>query len=427
MSFSQDDSLLATASGDQTAMVVDMVTQTAVSVLAQHSASLKQVKFQPGAANNSVIATSSRDGNVQIWDLRCTGAEGPVHRIHVPLDPADMTGLASSTRNISYATAVNSIYDAHRPAFSRRSTQSLLSRDGPARGELPGRVGDVSITAISFLPHGQQHLLMTASEANATIKLWDIRSAYNTRQKTSQPVSSTAHPRSHTQWRNFGINSLSLSGDGSRLYALCRDNTVYAYSTAHLTLGRVPELSAGCNWRRRKGLDAQEGLGPLYGFRHKKLHANSFYVKSAIRPAHNGKSELLVVGSCDGCAVIFPTEEKYLGLRHDSEDPGAAIDCEDLPGATRPSVGISSSLNRADDNLRISENGTPLVRGHDREVGALNWTSDGDLITVGDDFLIRCWREGSKARSLRVGGEHGGQRWGCGWADVPAIYDDEDE
>lgn len=319
----------------------------------------------------------------------------------------------------TYGCVVNSIYDAHRPQGRRSQTAS--PQDSRAKGELPGRVGDVSVTAISFLPQGKEHLLLTGSEANASIKLWDIRSLHNTRRKTALPLSSTAEPLSHNQWRHFGINSLNLSGDGSRLYALCKDNTVYAYSTAHLILGQAPELLSTTARRRPQNFDIPESLGPLYGFRHPQLHATSFYVKSGIRPAKAGKAEMLAVGSCYGCTILFPTEERYLQW----DDHADSTSVADKPLLRRSG---SSLLNtpRYDDDIPISSSGTPLIRGHDREVGALTWTADGELVTVGDDFLVRCWREGGDARQLRTGGEQGGQRWGCGWADVPASYDDED-
>ncbi|KFY18388.1 hypothetical protein V493_08654, partial [Pseudogymnoascus sp. VKM F-4281 (FW-2241)] len=114
MCFSQDDSLIATASGDQTSRVIDMATQTTISVLSNHTASLKQVRFQPGAANNSVIATSSRDGSVQIWDLRCKGIEGPVQSIQIPLDPLDAALQPATPSRLNYGCAINSIYQAHR-------------------------------------------------------------------------------------------------------------------------------------------------------------------------------------------------------------------------------------------------------------------------------------------------------------------------
>lgn len=81
MCFTDDDTYLATASGDSTARVVDMTTQTTIGIFGNHVASLKQVRFQPGANNKSVVATSSRDGSVQLWDLRCKGRDGPVNEV----------------------------------------------------------------------------------------------------------------------------------------------------------------------------------------------------------------------------------------------------------------------------------------------------------------------------------------------------------
>lgn len=69
LSFSSEDKYLATASGDQTAAIIDMPTQKIIHNLAAHTSSLRQVTFQPG--NDSVIATCSRDGTVTLWDLRC--------------------------------------------------------------------------------------------------------------------------------------------------------------------------------------------------------------------------------------------------------------------------------------------------------------------------------------------------------------------
>jgi WD40 repeat protein len=160
----------------------------------------------------------------------------------------------------------------------------------------------------------------------------------------------------------------------------------------------------------------------MYGLRHRQLHATSFYVKAAIRPEKAGKAEMLAVGSCDGCTILFPTDERYIERCQKS----LGRELTTLPGL-RQTGSRSGTCSRSKDSIPISEKGTPLIRGHDREVGALTWTSEGELITVGDDFLVRCWREGAKARKLRTGGEEGGQRWSCGWADVPDSYDHDDE
>lgn len=97
MAFSSDDLLLATASGDQTAQIVDVRTQSAVFALCKHTSSVKQICFQPG--NDKVIATSSRDGTVQLWDLRCSGAS--------------VSGRSVLGDTVTYATTFNSISSAH--------------------------------------------------------------------------------------------------------------------------------------------------------------------------------------------------------------------------------------------------------------------------------------------------------------------------
>ncbi len=431
LAFSHDDLLLATASGDQTSQVIDMPTQRATYTLAGHVSSVKQVCFQPGSS--SVLASSSRDGSVQIWDLRCKGFDAPVRDIKVSLEPSSSdTTRNSAPDKVTWARSVNTIFEAHagrQPASINAAASSRLapSFDAPSKTESPGRRGDVSITALSFLHPGREHLLLTASEANASVKLWDLRTTHNHRRSRATPLSSTRQPDSHNKHRHFGLTSLSLSGDGGRLYALCRDNTVYAYSTSHLILGHAPELSNSSSKPRRSGGPEKEGLGPIYGFRHPKFHATTFYVKSALRPAKDDKSEMLAVGSSDGCAVIFPTDERYMQRSNHERMPSSdSTFPRSRPPLTRTDSGTGLST-RLEDTIPIYQHGSALIRGHDRELTGLTWTSNGELVTIGDDFAVRCWREdGADARDLRMGGEKEGRRWGCGWAEAEKGWDDDD-
>ncbi|KAF2838153.1 WD40 repeat-like protein [Patellaria atrata CBS 101060] len=424
LAFSSDDILLATASGDQTAHVIDMSTQKPIYLMAGHVSSVKQVLFQPG--NDSIIATSSRDGAVHLWDLRCSGVEGPIREwYHGPCN----TELAD--HKVTYANPVNSIIGAHtyRPPTLPQNNSQL--RDAVSKIETSSRVGDVSITALSFLPSSRSHLLLTASEASTTVKLWDIR-ARCTRRGQPIALSTTRQPESHSKHRHFGINSLTLSSDGARFYALSRDSTVYAYSTNHLILGHAPELSSPTARRQRYGSEGKEGLGPIYGFRHPMLHATTFYVKASLRRVEADRPELLAVGSSDGCAVVFPTDEAFLNSKNrkslldampTSPMTPLASSQQSIPSTSRPNPRRTQSSNlfssRLVDTIPIYEHGAPLVRGHAKEVTSVCWTHNGDLVTVGDDFVGRCWRENQgRARDLRVSGEAEGKRWGCGWADV---------
>ena len=270
---------------------------------------------------------------------------------------------------------MNTIFDAHTtrhpslpiPPSSANPTKPPLSiSDTPSKTESPGRRGDVSVTSLAFLPPGREHLLLTGSESNASVKLWDLRTTHNHRRNRATPLSTTRQPESHSKYRHFGLTSMTLSGDAGRLYTLCRDNTVYAYSTSHLILGHAPELSARRTSKpRRSGGPERQGLGPLYGFRHPKFHATTFYVKSAIRPASNGQKELLAVGSSDGTPVLFPTDERYMQRPRPSRKFGAAPSFG-RPGS-RPGLPRTESLSRLpgrlDDTIPIYQHGTALVRG----------------------------------------------------------------
>ncbi len=431
--------LLATASGDQSAQVIDMPTQQTICTMAGHGSSVKQVCFQPGS-NDKVIATSSRDGSIQIWDLRCKGFQGPLRDIRVPFEPPSSqveTSRGALPQQMAWVRSVNSIYEAHATRESMQSKATLppsglggVVNDAPSKTESPGRRGEISVTALAFLQSGREHLLLTTSEANASVKLWDLRTTQSHRRGRAKPLSTTRQPLSHDRHRQFGLTSLSLSGDGARFYTLCRDSTVYAYSTAHLVLGTAPELSSAAVRPRRSGGLDKEGLGPLYGFRHPQFHATTFYVKSSLRPAFDDRSELLSVGSSDGSAVLFPTDERYLNRSLSS----ISVDMDNGPSASNPPSGRClsrtssgvSKLTRSEDVIPIYQHGTALVRGHSKEVTALTWTPEGSLVTVSDDFVARCWREGPDARDLRIGGEKDGRRWGCGWAEVKKGWDDDD-
>lgn len=475
MAFSEDDQRLATASGDQSGKVVDMMTQTPISILGQHTASLKQVRFQPGQSQGNVLATSGRDGSIQIWDLRCNGGAAVMDPIVLERE----AGLQFTTmRKISTGCVVNSYFGAHE-AMPRHQTRSvgLLAptttsidhqTDTASRGEVPGRISEVSVTALQWLPSGREHLLLSGCEADASIKLWDIRSIHTSRNhRAPTPLSYTATPASHTSWRHFGISSLTLSTNGSRLYALCKDNTVYAYSTSHMVLGPAP---GSAPVKRPKHAPADELPGPLYGFRHPSLHATSFYVKSSLRPLRGGRSELLAVGSADNCPVIFPTDERYFeqeleaakrrSKNNNSDATMTSSSFSRSATARRPALSRTSSFAARSggaggankDDIPIIRTvggrpfGTPLVRGHEREVGSLSWTSEGNLVTVGDDFMVRCWSDGDghvdmgeveeegsekvarpSAHELRTKGEGEGRRWGCGWADVGSDWDADEE
>jgi WD40 repeat protein len=405
VAFSSDDYMLATASGDQTCRVVDMHTQRTLCVLSGHSSSVKQVRFQPNEDN--ILTTSSRDGTVQIWDLRCS-ERGSMQslRLGQMCRPNEDGILEPPVRFPRHGLKVGTAHRSKKGTGTK--SPSTQNPDDSA----------VSITSIEYLQQGSGNLLVTSSEVNASVKLWDLRSVGR---REPVPLSATPLPDSHMRSRNFGISNMALSGDGARLYTLCKDATVYTYSTNHLIIGHAPEMALS-DTRRRTFKESKLAVAPLYAFKHPQLSTSSFWIKLALRPAKDDKTELLAVGSGSGSPILFPTDERYLPPRGCTADDSDEEEDEDLP--TTSTARMEQKLAPS---LPVSNCGTALIRGHKKEATSLTWSYDGDLVTVSDDFTARCWREDARlAREMRGCGEGGGKRWGHGWAAVDDGWDDED-
>ncbi|KAK8145298.1 hypothetical protein G3M48_004656 [Beauveria asiatica] len=410
LDFSENDLRLATACGDRTGKILDVPTQnTAAELNGGHFDSLRQIAFQQGQANGSTLATSDRAGRIQVWDLRCSPM--PVNCFSTIDCDNKVTQRDIQVEPIP-AKTVNTIENSHER-------------------KVHGSTNSASVTAIQWLPTGREHLLLSASEADATIKLWDTRYIKPRRQLGETALAMTQAPAGHA-WRSYGTTSLALSSDAARLYAVCKDSTVYAYSTAHLILGHAPALEDNAAKRRPGGA---QGIGPLYGFKHDKFRVNSFYVKCAIRPARTaGGPELLAVGSSESCAVLFPTDERYLRASWAANDhilPEArsgSFSVSSSFGTSTPAVSTPQGNSSASSTLPMYRTGTPLIRGHSREVTTMSWSFDGKLVTASDDCVVRQWQpDATAARHLRTVGEYGGERHMAGWADVAADWDVDDE
>ncbi|KAF2667125.1 WD40 repeat-like protein [Microthyrium microscopicum] len=387
LQFSEDDMILASCGGDQTARLTDMPTQRTKAVFKLHQSSVKQVRFQPG--DNNILATCCRDGVVALWDSRCRGTEGSVMSIVTDLTTKANTEINNNAR--WYFDPQHIINKAHTNRPSLAAAQSKESDTS------------TSVTALSFLSAARSHILLTASEANTSVKVWDIRSRYSRRSSAlSIPLASTEIPLSHRRSRNYGITSLALDSQCSRLYALSRDSTLYCYSINHLILGQAPELGLTKNQKNRFS-DERQGLGPLYGLRSSKMRVSSFFVKCALRKPKDDKPELIACGGGDSMPVLFATSER------------------DLP----------APQTSADSGCPIYTTGTPLARGHQSEVTSLAWTTEGNLVSASDDFTVRCWREDAEeARKLRSYAKEPGWRAEterAGWAQVKESLDEDDE
>jgi hypothetical protein len=187
---------------------------------------------------------------------------------------------------------------------------------------------------------------------------------------------------------------MATNTDSSRIFALCRDGVVYAYSTQHLVLGNVPEMQAGTTPSTYPTENGQ-GLGPLFGLKHPDLIVSSFYIKMALRPSLPGKPEMIATGSADGNVFILPTSEQTLKQQ--------ALDNNPLP--IDPSSGTplyDPQASSGQPSTPIYTTGTKLAHGHSAkcEVANVTWSRGGDVLSSGDDFRTRIWREDQEMAKL---------------------------
>ena len=368
--FCEDDSLLATASGDQTSQVVDMKTQKAISTLWGHRSSLRQVRFQPGTGGK-VIATSGRDGLIMIWDLRCTPSERPG-----PSIPTMAIGGGITTLDADKDRKFAQYMHQFMPPIPR-------SKDANGSNKLPN---EKSVTAISFLSGSSNNYILSASATGPAISLWDIRKMRVSALSGQNALVGRAVPND-TVKNTRGLLSMSLSTDESRIYTLSRDSTAYVYSTAQLLASSAQPAEA------------------LYGLRHRDMTVTTWYHSLSLRQATCDKNELLAVGGFGGNVLLFPTNEDFL----------------------RSGLVKSSGVRNG---VKIYEHGTVLRGGHNAEVSSVAWSSEGGLCTASDDYKCRVWREDEEeARKMRLAvrandGETD-TRW-CGWAETDDAWDGDD-
>lgn len=212
---------LATASGDLSVGLFDVVRRAPVASFRAHRGSVKCVRFLQG--HSDVFASGGRDGGVVVWDARCSKPQVVIPNAH-SMAPGGHHGTPSRKRS-------------HRGQMTATTS---------------------SVTACVFR---DEHHLITCAASNGVVKVWDLRKNYQLYKNDPRPLACLPYP-GHSA-AVHGYTGLALDSSGRRLYASCTDSRIYRFDL---------DADGGCK---------PEPLG-VSAYRGHSTH--SFYVKLALSP-----------------------------------------------------------------------------------------------------------------------------------------------
>lgn len=275
------DTKLLTASGDQSIKLWDAETEQCIVSFRGHGGSVKSVASHRNGAGN-VFASGARDGAIMLWDVRTSES-----------CKCWMTGE-------TFRKHVGKVEEAHALPGTRRVRKRC--RIGRGKHALHS-----SVTSVLFLQ--DESMLASSGAGDGSVKFWDVR---NLQCPVNLVSMESTEQMDSLSARKFGITCLSTDETGSKLLASCSNNVIYLYDVLR------PEL------------------GPVESFTGHSLQG--FYVKADISP--DGK--YIVSGSNDANVYIWQTNQPYDGpcvlKGHEGEvtavkwsptDPGRVATCSD--------------------------------------------------------------------------------------------------
>ncbi|XP_060773875.1 denticleless protein homolog [Neoarius graeffei] len=232
---------LVTASGDQTARLWDVISGELLGSFKGHQCSLKSVAFPK--QEKAVFCTGGRDGNIMLWDMRCSKKDG-------------------------FYRQMKQISGAHMKMV--RNTPQTKKKRVPSRGMAPSVDSQRGVTAVLFR---DENTLISSGAVDGMIKMWDLRKSYTAYQQNPTPLQSYHYPGTST--RKLGYSGLTLDSTSSRLFCSCTDDNIYMFDISGSRTTSVAVFSGHRN--------------------------SSFYVKSSVSP----DDQFLASGSSDGHAYIW--------------------------------------------------------------------------------------------------------------------------
>ncbi|XP_018550475.1 denticleless protein homolog [Lates calcarifer] len=234
---------VVTAAGDQMARLWDVKSGDMLGSFKGHLCSLKSVAFSP--EEKAVFCTGARDGNIMVWDTRCSKKDG-------------------------FYKQVKQISGAHNKAETNPPSKTKRRRSCP-RGMAPSVDTQQSVTVVLFR---DQHTLISSGAVDGVIKMWDLRKNYTVHRQDPVPLQTYPYPGSCMRMR-LGYSGLVLDSTRSNVMCNCTDDNIYTFNVSGVKTTPVAVFSGHQN--------------------------SSFYVKSTISP----DDQFLASGSSDNHTYIW--------------------------------------------------------------------------------------------------------------------------
>ncbi|XP_022626139.1 denticleless protein homolog [Seriola dumerili] len=237
------ESQLVTAAGDQMARLWDVKSGDMLGSFKGHLCSLKSVAFTH--QEKAVFCTGARDGNIMVWDTRCSKKDG-------------------------FYRQVKQISGAHNKAETNPASKTKKRRSS-MRGMAPSVDTQQSVTVVLFR---DQHTLISSGAVDGVIKMWDLRKNYTAHLQDPVPLQMYPYPGSSMRMR-LGYSGLALDSTRSNVTCNCTDDNIYMFNVSGIKTTPVAVFSGHQN--------------------------SSFYVKSSISP----DDQFLASGSSDNHTYIW--------------------------------------------------------------------------------------------------------------------------
>ncbi|XP_077366752.1 denticleless protein homolog [Festucalex cinctus] len=237
------ESQLVTAAGDQMARLWDVKSGELLGSFKGHLCSLKSVAFT--SEDKAVFCTGARDGNILVWDTRCSKKDG-------------------------FYKPVKQIQGAHNKAETN-SLSKIKKRRLSTRGMAPSVDTQQSVTVVLFQ---DQHTLISSGAVDGFVKMWDLRKNYTAHHHDPVALQTYPYPGSSMRVR-LGYSGLVLDSTRSNVMCNCTDDNIYMFNVSGMKTTPEAVFSGHQN--------------------------SSFYIKSTISP----NDQFLASGSSDNHTYIW--------------------------------------------------------------------------------------------------------------------------